>query len=226
MALDAITVAIPLGSAILGFIGGVLSEPLKKRLVYRYERNRLRDSLYSELATNVQYMIFYTLRQRSERDMSDIGPLPDLQKWLRKDVYLHALDKEPVLYHEIRESAFISQCYLAITIVEEPRTTEQRLNVFENMQKMIYECARRGQLSRRRLAGKSTMFSTPFEHPLRTWARRMYYKIEMRNAPKDGRPHLYAPSETLKKKIVALWRGCPQEVPYPQVNSHEQKKPQ
>jgi hypothetical protein len=107
-------------TGLIGYMGGIFSEPLKKKLLVRAERKRLRNSLYAELGPNLSSMLFYQLRRR--RTPPDY--YPDIPGWLRTEVYKKALE-EPILFHEINESKISVGFFTAIAFLQDKPFAEQ-----------------------------------------------------------------------------------------------------
>lgn len=76
---------IPAIAGVLGFIGGIFTEPMKKRIMNRDDRRRLRNSLYSELGLNLSNLVFYLLAMSPAREKP--GRFPPVAEWVKREVY-------------------------------------------------------------------------------------------------------------------------------------------
>jgi hypothetical protein len=198
---------------------GIFSDSWKKQLMNRVERKRLRNSLYSELGLNLANMLAYRMTRRPESAMAELPAwtYSSISRWLRREVYDQALKESPVLFHELKEATPISQFYSAMSVIDSRPVAEQ-LERLALVRKVIAEEVKVGRLVRRKMHKHHALrdWESPYSHPVLVWLRKKYHAIEYRNLPKDGRGRIYGPTDTILKKIRALWNGVPEERPMPQ----------
>jgi len=194
-------------TGIVGYVGGIFTEPLKKRLVNRDERRRLRNALYSELGLNIANTILN--RPRKERLVN--LPIGD---WLRTEVYDQALRSSPVLLHEIKETPIFAQYYLAMSAAKAASPDDQR-TILDMLGNFIRGRVEAKKLSRRKLNAVCPLEISLYPHPVIDWLtkrlRRLHSAIVWRNVPKDGKTRGFLPTVGTSNKIRALWCGVPGE---------------
>jgi hypothetical protein len=193
------------------YVGGVLSKPfadsVTKALDIRMERNRLRDALYLEAGENLEKLI---LRQVTIGG-STATFYADVAGWQRREVYDLALKTQPILFRELREATFLSDFYLGLQKFTSLDAAAQAKHLL-NMRAWIDGCIKKGDLSRRRLKASFRVDHWLYSDPVTAWLRKEYNRIAYRNAPRVTQPgvsYIYEPTDTLPKKLRALWTGIP-----------------
>lgn len=121
-----------------------------------------------------------------------------------------ALKLTPILFHELREAAPISNFYLALLVCN-AKDMAERLEMLGDIHKTIVANVKEKRLSRKKLNAAYTLAGSPFRHPIRIWIERRYHILASRNVPKDGQGRAWKPSNTMDEKLKALWRGLPGE---------------
>jgi hypothetical protein len=190
-------------TGLIGYLGGIFSEPFKKKLLIGAERKRLRNSLYSELGTNLSSMLFYQLN----RLKTPPGYYPEIAGWLRTEVYKKALE-EPILFHEIGESKIFVGFFTAVSFMQDKPFAEQN-ELINRLRDYIHGEVEKGGLSRRKIAAHFLPGSI-FEHPVKAWLRRRYTQVTHRNISKHPSGTILRPTGTLWKEVKAVWRGSPE----------------
>lgn len=189
------------------YIGGVFTEPAKRWLANRTDRKRLRNALYSELAGNLnQSLIFLSTLNYPEQ-------FPTMDTWLRTEVYQDAITKQALLFHELPEGKTISLIY---SVLNHSKTQNQAIQreSFSNCKNWINEQVKSGRLSRRLLNRHHTIDLPSvfdFRHPLVRRLDELYLRLTLRNVPRTPTGIGYNRSDTLVRKIKALYRGIPGE---------------
>ena len=201
------------GLQILGsagtFVLGVLTERFKSGGKNRADRKRLRKALYAEIAANTESVMLYQCRSREKGKSPEESGHPTLKQWIRMEVYEEAL-KQPILYREIKESHIFSDIYLSLTLLKDIPSAEAD-HAGRQFTEWMFDVVKKGQLSRRELSKPGFRYMALFKKSfVPGWIRKQYYTFHHRNIKTSGYTRFHA-TDTLPKKIRALWQGLPGE---------------
>jgi len=99
----------PLATGVAGYIGGILSEPIKAALKRRQETSALRRSIYAELLRNLDVIENAVERARKERDyFSKYNPFPDFMTF---ECYEYVKKNQPITFNFLPEATTINMVY-------------------------------------------------------------------------------------------------------------------
>ncbi len=209
MDVGAILKAWPAGAiAVAGYLGGIFSEPLKRRIANRDERIRLRNALYAELGSNLEILFIYSL-DLYNMFAGNPSKFPSLDKIIRRDVLDKAAKEQPVTFRELgREATVISSFYDAIPPILDMELGE-RVVAIDHLQSWIEDIINRQRyLSKRKLRKVMTTPPPAYRNPTIARLQKRYNQVIERNIPKT--PELaYKSPENLYQHIKAICRGIP-----------------
>ncbi|MCX6624952.1 MAG: hypothetical protein NTY38_28610 [Acidobacteria bacterium] len=174
----------------------------------RSDRNNLRNALYAEFTSNIDYVDWYYYELEHWKLLGKYANVsfPKVHDLLRVEVYKHAQENQSVLFRSIPESRIIIEFQVfAGKLTGIPSLEELKQVIF--VLSLIKPGMAQGKLSRRLLNKYSNQ--SRFKHPIRRWPYRIYSKLTWRNIPKDGKSRGFLPNKTFQAKLKAIWKGVP-----------------
>jgi hypothetical protein len=196
---------LPVITAVAGYVGGILSEPIKKRLMLRQERELLRQGLYSELCRNLESCFFFILDLHQPRP-TWAGRYPYVKNWERREVFDKALNEQPLLFHQIKESKPLTQFYLGISLLKN-LAEDKQIEAIKNLSSYLGANINDGTLSYKQIR-KRTEFMPSDVKNRTSVVSRIYHYLTSRNIPK-ATTMVYEPSNTIWLKVRAMVAGVP-----------------
>ena len=132
---DLLWKAAPLVTGIAGYIGGILSEPIKTSIKRKQEASQFKKGLYAELFRNLEVIEGTVLRVKQEKDyLSKYNPLPE---HLSFECYAYC-KKQPLTFNLFPEASVISGIYsLLDSLVTEKRSIDVLSAVVEQFHDTI-----------------------------------------------------------------------------------------
>lgn len=127
---------IPIGTGIVGYIGGIFSEPIKAALKRKQEAKHLKVALYAELFRNLDIVEQAVTRLKKDRDyLSRYNPLPE---HLSFECYEHCKKEQSLVFSLLPGAAILSNIYsLLNSLVKQPRGAQHLSAVLEESHEII-----------------------------------------------------------------------------------------
>jgi hypothetical protein len=147
MALDSHTVLqlLPLITAGIGYLGGLLTDPLKAKVGAIIDRRSLRRALYAEIALNHSHLF-------ASGNTTSRYPEPSL--WITRAAYSEAL-KRPLLFYALPECSTIALFYAGLARIESTSASPERDEQMLALRSYLRSCVQSRQLSERLLEKRS-----------------------------------------------------------------------
>jgi hypothetical protein len=161
----------PIGTGIVGYIGGILSEPIKTILKRKQELSMLRRALYAEMLRN--FDVIETAFEKSQSDPHYFDGYNPYKDYLTFECYEFARKTQPLTFNLLVEVTAITKLYVILySLVNEPRNPEHLAAYTEDIYQSILSIVR-GQV-----LNPFLLHEVDQRHlAVLPWRRRVQYRI-------------------------------------------------
>lgn len=142
-------IALPILTAVGGYIGGIFSEPLKHILKSYLDRRAMRTVVYLELATNLDTILALGMNREKGYEFKVLKGTLDVNLSFKNYEYA---ESQPLIFHQLKEAAYVRSLYSGIrTFFKDCKTREHILDTADMIKDKLTKDLGEGGLNIKRL---------------------------------------------------------------------------
>jgi len=122
------TIILPIATGICGYLGGIISEPLKQITTQWLAKKRMKNVVYAELAHNLDSLVLMTLFGEETGDTYKAKVYRDVLDLNISYKNFEFAETQPLIFHALREATNIRNIYSGFHLFLDGAETKQAIS--------------------------------------------------------------------------------------------------